>query len=67
MMRWLRSIVTALALVLAIGAFAPRAEAAPTCNGKFVNPITDVRRRTEDLAEQSTRSWQSGLADLRLR
>ena len=41
-MRWLRAILGVLGLLLVVVALAPRAEAAPTCTGKFVNPITDV-------------------------
>ena len=43
MMRALRRIVGALLALLGILVAAPAAEAAgPTCNGKFVNPVTDV-------------------------
>src|SRR3546814_7015306 len=43
MMRALRRIVGALLALLGILVSAPAAEAAgPTCNGKFVNPVTDV-------------------------
>lgn len=41
-MRWLRALVGVLGLLLVTVALTPRAEAAPTCTGKFVNPITDV-------------------------
>ena len=43
MTRWLRRIVGLSAFLLAMFALSPPATAAgPTCNGKFVNPITDV-------------------------
>ena len=41
-MRWLRAFLGALGLLMVTVALTPRAEAAPTCTGKFVNPITDV-------------------------
>src|SRR3546814_13146742 len=43
MMRAVRTIFGALLIAICAIAFAPSAQAAgPTCNGKFVNPITDV-------------------------
>ena len=43
MMRWLRPVLGVLLLLTVMFALVPKAEAAgPTCNGKFVNPITDV-------------------------
>jgi conjugal transfer pilus assembly protein TraU len=43
MMRWLRQVMGAFLVALIGFTLAPPAQAAgPTCNGKFVNPITDV-------------------------
>ena len=64
-MTWLRTVGAALALLLSCMFFAsPAVAAGPTCNGKFVNPITDVCWSCLfPLSIGGARLWPSGRPD----